>query len=137
MGPGVLGVEQVLHPKHLLRLALIGEGSCAAFHPPRNRLLDRCRPCPFRRHAGEPKPPGRPADTSPGAAPPGRNDQRRAGFVDEDRIHLINHALLKLPLHHLRNVGGHVVAQVVEAQLRIGRIGDVAAVIAPPPVHVR
>ncbi len=57
-----------------------------------------------------------------------RDDQRRARLVDQDRIHLVDDREIMIALQHLREVGLHVVAQVVEAQLVVGGIGDVGVV---------
>ena len=56
------------------------------------------------------------------------DDQRGARLVDQDRVHLVDDregvaALDEAVLRH-----GHVVAQVVEAELRVGAVGDVGAV---------
>jgi hypothetical protein len=56
------------------------------------------------------------------------DDQRRAGLVDEDRVDLVHDRVAEVPLHELREVAGHVVAQVVEAELVVGAVRDVAAV---------
>src|SRR5581483_4771443 len=56
------------------------------------------------------------------------DDQRCAGLVDEDRVDLVDDAEHVTPLHHLGALAGHVVAQVVEAELGVGAVGDVAAV---------
>ncbi len=60
------------------------------------------------------------------------NDQRRPGFVDQDRIHLVDDPEIERPLDHLRPGIFHVVAQVIEAELVIGRVGDVASIGLPP-----
>ena len=65
------------------------------------------------------------------------DDQRGAGLVDEDRVDLVHDAVVVAALHLLGTRHGHVVAQVVEAQLVVCAVGDVAAVLAPlvlPPV---
>ena len=56
------------------------------------------------------------------------DDQRRAGLVDEDRVDLVHDRVVELPLHALREVLGHVVAEVVEAELVVGPVGDVGLV---------
>ena len=57
-----------------------------------------------------------------------RNDQRRPAFVDEDRIHLVNHREPVTSLNHVRERVLHVVAKIVEAEFVIGAVGDVAGV---------
>ena len=65
------------------------------------------------------------------------NDQRRAGLVDEDVVHLVDDRVVQRPLHLLMLAGiavvapggrPHVVAQVVEAELVVRAVGDVAGV---------
>ena len=60
-----------------------------------------------------------------------RNDQRRAGLVDQDAVYLVHDGEVQ------RRIGtqgqgvaalGHVVAQIVETQLGVGDVGDIAAV---------
>ena len=58
------------------------------------------------------------------------NDQRGAGFVDEDRVHFVDDRVVPAALHHFLGAVGHAhVAQVVEAELGVGAIGDVARVL--------
>ena len=58
------------------------------------------------------------------------NDQRRAGFVDQDRVHFVDDGVVPAALHHfLRAVGHAHVAQVVEAEFGVGAVGDVAGVL--------
>ncbi len=56
------------------------------------------------------------------------DDQRRARLVDQDRVHLVDNRKGVAALDHLAGVIDQVVAQVVEAELVIGAIGDVGAV---------
>ena len=60
------------------------------------------------------------------------DDERRAGLVDEDRVDLVDDAEVVATLHELGRVPGHVVAQVVEAELVVGAVGDVLGVLGPP-----
>ncbi len=60
-----------------------------------------------------------------------RDDQRRAGLVDEDGVDLVDDGEHVLALGHLLAGAGHVVAQVVEAELVVGAVGDVRAVGGP------
>ena len=63
------------------------------------------------------------------------NDERRAGLVDEDRVDLVDDAVVMVALHLVLLARGHaVVAQVVEAELRSGAVGDVAVVHLAPEV---
>ncbi len=56
------------------------------------------------------------------------DDQGRAGLVDEDGVHLVDDGVVQAPLHPLLGCEHHVVAQVVEAELVVGAVGDVGAV---------
>ena len=46
-----------------------------------------------------------------------RNNQRRASFIDKNRIDFVNNAKMEIALHHFGDVIRHVVAQVIKAQL--------------------
>ena len=56
------------------------------------------------------------------------DDQRRAGLVDQDRVDLVDDRERVAALNQLGAAPGHVVAQVVEAELVVGAVGDVARV---------
>ncbi len=56
------------------------------------------------------------------------DDQRRARLVDEDGVDLVDDRVVVPALHHRRQVELHVVAQVVEAELVVGAVGDVGGV---------
>ena len=56
------------------------------------------------------------------------DDQRRPRLVDEDRVHLVDDRVGVLPLDPLLQREHHVVAQVVEAELVVGAVGDVGLV---------
>ena len=56
------------------------------------------------------------------------DDQGRAGLVDEDGVHLVHNGEVMTPLHQVLLADDHVVPQVVEAQLVVGTVGDVAGV---------
>ena len=57
------------------------------------------------------------------------DDQRRAGLVDQDRVDLVDDRVVVAALDHLLLRPRHVVAQVVEAELVVGAVGDVVAVL--------
>src|SRR3712207_1863762 len=57
------------------------------------------------------------------------DDQRGAGLVDEDRVDLVDDGEVVPALHQVGVVPGHVVAQVVEAELVVRAVGDVAGVL--------
>ncbi len=56
------------------------------------------------------------------------DDQRRARFVNEDRVHFVDDGVVMATLDHLAALELHVVAQIVEAEFVVGGIGDVAGV---------
>ncbi len=56
------------------------------------------------------------------------NDQRRPRLVDEDAVHLVDDREVVPALDVVRELELHVVAQVVEAELIVRAVGDVAAV---------
>ncbi|MCU0293902.1 MAG: hypothetical protein MUF10_18275 [Thermoanaerobaculaceae bacterium] len=57
-----------------------------------------------------------------------RDDERRPRLVDQDRVHLVDDGVGVAVLDHVGDVELHVVAQVVEAELVVGAVGDVGAV---------
>jgi len=57
-----------------------------------------------------------------------RNDQRRSGFIDQDGVDFVDQRDIERTEHAVMDRRDHVVAQIVEARFRIGRIGDVAQV---------
>ena len=60
------------------------------------------------------------------------NDQRRARFVDQDRIDLVDDREIERPLDHLLARIFHIVAQVIEAELVVRAVGDVRPVGVAP-----
>ncbi|MBS1216099.1 MAG: hypothetical protein H6R20_1073 [Proteobacteria bacterium] len=56
------------------------------------------------------------------------DDERRARLVDQDRVHLVDDGVAERPLHAVRFLHRHVVAQVVETVLVIGAVGHVGGV---------
>ncbi len=60
------------------------------------------------------------------------DDQRGPGLVDQHRVHLVHDGEAVLPLDALGDVAGHVVPQVVEAELVVGPVDDIAPVHLPP-----
>ena len=69
-----------------------------------------------------------------------RDDQRRARLVDQDRVDLVDDAVVVPALHHVGELVLHVVAQIVEAVLVVRAVGDVAvvgglALVVVEPVH--
>ena len=53
---------------------------------------------------------------------------RGACLVDEDRVDLVDYRVVEGSPGALRQVAGHVVAQVVESELGVGRVRDVGSV---------
>ena len=64
------------------------------------------------------------------------DDQRGAGLIDQDGVHLIDDGKGVAALHHVGLVGHHVVAQVVKAELVVGAVGDIGVVGIPAGVAV-
>ena len=58
------------------------------------------------------------------------DDQRRARLVDQDVVDLVDDREVVAALDAVLERVGHVVAQVVEAELRVGAVDDVAGVLA-------
>ncbi len=56
------------------------------------------------------------------------DDERRARLIDEDRVDFIDDRIVVATLHHLGAVVFHVIAQIIEAELVIRRVGDVAGI---------
>ncbi len=63
-----------------------------------------------------------------GLATQARYDERGAGFVDEDGVHLVHHGEMVTALHAVLRPHHHVVTQVVEAELRIGTVGHIGLI---------
>ena len=68
------------------------------------------------------------------------NDQRRARLVDQDGVHFVDDGEDVAALDHILQPVLHVVAQIVEAELIVGAVGDVAvvrflALLVVEPVH--
>ena len=57
-----------------------------------------------------------------------RDDEGRARLVDQDGVDLVDDGVVVPALHATGGLGDHVVAQVVEAELRVGAVGDVGRV---------
>ena len=56
------------------------------------------------------------------------NDQRRTGFIDQNRVNFVDDGVVKTTLNQGIRLKLHVVAQVVEAEFVIGTVGDVTGV---------
>ena len=64
-----------------------------------------------------------------GVGHPAGDDQRRARLVDEDRVDLVDDRVVVPALGLVGEAHRHVVAEVVEAELVVGAVGDVGAVL--------
>ena len=53
---------------------------------------------------------------------------RGSGLIDQDRVDLVDDGVEERPLDHLGQIIDHVVAQVIEAELVVGAIGNVGAI---------
>ena len=60
-----------------------------------------------------------------------RDNEGGSGFVDEDRVHLIDNGKEAVALDLILLREGHVIAEVVEAKFVIGAVGDVGEVGRP------
>ena len=56
------------------------------------------------------------------------DDERRPRLVDQDRVDLVHDRVMEVPLHHVLHPELHVVPEVVEAELVVRPVGDVATV---------
>jgi len=57
------------------------------------------------------------------------DDQRGPGLVDQDGVHLVDDRVVMASLDAVLERPGHVVAQVVEAELVVGAVGDIGRVL--------
>ena len=57
-----------------------------------------------------------------------RDDQRGARLINQDGVDLVDDGVVVAALHTLLGAGDHVVAQVVEAELGVGAVGDIGLV---------
>src|SRR6516225_3799855 len=64
------------------------------------------------------------------------DDERGSRFVDQDRIDLIDDGVDVPALHHLLSAHFHVVAQIVESELIVGAVSNIAGVLLTPLVVV-
>ena len=60
------------------------------------------------------------------------DDQRRSGLVDQDGVHLVDDGKAVAALDLVFFIQRHVVAQIVEAKLVVGAIGNVGQIRLPP-----
>src|SRR5438128_1191453 len=67
-----------------------------------------------------------------------RDDQRRARFVDQNRINLVDDRVIVTVLHAGAEIELHIVAQIVKTELVVGAVSNVGVVSGLPlkVVHV-
>ena len=65
------------------------------------------------------------------------DDQRSPRLVDEDAVHLVHDGVMVLSLHELVRTHGHVVPEVIEAELVVGAVNNVATVSRSALLRVR
>ena len=56
------------------------------------------------------------------------NDQRRAGFIDQDGVHFIDQAVVERTLYHLIEGSDHVITQVIKTEFIVRPVGDIRIV---------
>ena len=56
------------------------------------------------------------------------NNQRCAGFIDENGVHFIDEAVVQRSLHHLIQGCDHIVTEVVEAEFIIRSVGNIGII---------
>jgi len=57
------------------------------------------------------------------------DNQRGAGFVDENRVDFVHDGIMEIAMYAVFNADGHIVAKVVEAEFVVGAVGNVARVL--------
>ncbi len=129
---GLDGVVQVAHQRRVGRLVQIVDAQLvfdelhAQLVHPDSALADVHLVVGVLLHQGDdPCELGVPIGRAIGRA---RDDQRGSGLVDEDRVDLVDDGEGMSTLHQLVERMGHVVAQIVEAELIVGAVGDVGVV---------
>ena len=64
------------------------------------------------------------------------NNKRGPSFINENRVHLVNNGIVKIPLYQLFLVDHHVITQVIKAQFIIGHVGDIAIIHFPAGIVI-
>ena len=66
------------------------------------------------------------------------DDERCTRLVDENRVHFVNNRKAELALHLVGRAERHIVAQIVETKLVVGRVNDIGIRMPPafPPGFV-
>jgi len=61
------------------------------------------------------------------------DNERRARFINQDRVHFVHDSVIMPPLNLLLLARGHaVVPQIIKPEFRIGSVGNVAVVLLAP-----
>ena len=61
-----------------------------------------------------------------------RDNQRGTSLINEDAVYLVNNGVVHIRQHQVLGVGGHIVAQIVEAQLAVLDVDNILGVIGLP-----
>ena len=56
------------------------------------------------------------------------DNERGAGFINKEIVHLVNDDVIKLPLHAPGEVQDHIIPQVVKTELAAGAVDDISPV---------
>ena len=64
------------------------------------------------------------------------NDQRGTGFINQDRVHLVDDGVMKFSLYQLLFIDHHIVTKVVETVLVVGYISDITGILGTALVIV-
>ena len=62
------------------------------------------------------------------------NDQRRAGFIDQNAVDLVNNGVIQRALHLQVGPLLHIVAEIIKAELGVRAVRDVRAIGVPPRI---
>ncbi len=57
-----------------------------------------------------------------------RDNKRGTGFIDKNRVDLIDNSKIEVTLYHIRFTGDHIVTQIVKTKLIVGAIGDITSI---------
>ena len=66
---------------------------------------------------------------------PAGNNQRGSGFVDQNGVHLVHNGKAVASLHLILFIQGHIVPQIIEAQLVVGAVCNIGGVGLPPVIR--
>ena len=60
-----------------------------------------------------------------------RDNQRRAGFIDQNRIDFIDDGVMQFALYAILHVVHHVVAQIIKTEFVVGTVSNIAGISCP------